>query len=118
MLSCLVYPESHPCSKHPTKDASPERASRAVGVFSATRPPRFPIISAPLRPVLRAFLANFCCGRSSQAAEKVVDWVTGDGVAASKRTCADTMSSKVACSVTFRRRSGYRKIIRCDGYEG
>src|SRR6266849_10659670 len=55
---------------------------------------------------------------SKQAAEKVVDWVTGDGVAASKRTCADTMSSKVACSVTFRRRSGYRKIIRCDGYEG
>src|SRR5882672_4370043 len=65
MLSCLVYPESHPCSKHPTKDASPERASRAEGVFSAARPPRFPITSVPLRPILCAFLVDFCSVRSS-----------------------------------------------------
>src|SRR6266478_2587326 len=65
MLSCLVYLESHPCSKHSTNDASPERASRAEGVFSASRPPRFPIVSAPLRPILRAFLEDFCSGRSS-----------------------------------------------------
>jgi hypothetical protein len=65
MLSCLVYLESHPRPKHPTKGASPERASRAEGVFSAARPPRFPIVSAPpLRPVLCAFLKD-CSGRAS-----------------------------------------------------
>src|SRR5712692_6726165 len=57
-------------------------------------------------------------GRSLQAAEKVAGAVTGEGLAASKKTCADTMSSRVACSVTFRRINGYRRIIRCAGYAG
>src|SRR5712692_2629463 len=57
-------------------------------------------------------------GGSEQAAEKVAGAVTGEGLAASKKTCADTMSSRVACSVTFRRINGYRRIIRCAGYAG
>jgi hypothetical protein len=42
-----VFAESDPRPKHPTKDASPERASRAEGVFSAACPPRFPPLSTP-----------------------------------------------------------------------
>ncbi len=57
-------------------------------------------------------------GRTKQAAEKVVEMVTGERGAASKSTCADTMISKKACSVTFHWRSGYRKITRYGGCGG
>src|SRR5260370_20519553 len=61
MLSSHVSIETHPRLKHPTMDASPERASRAEGVFSAARPPRFPLLSTPSRISCTLTPAHYPC---------------------------------------------------------